>query len=1207
MLNVECESCKAPYQVDERRVPPAGLKMRCPKCGHSFLVTTGGGAPLASLSESDLPVVSAGLPAAKRSTPSPPTLAPRRPGPPPLPTVKTKAPETSNDDDLPELAPDLPSLRPSPPKTPPVPVRSTLDFDMDLPSPAADLPAARREYDVAGLPVVAAALPANAASLPMNAASLPVVASRSSSSAPSLPRATNAGAPPAAPSAGPRGFGEIDLPPALGGPPPLPAAQGTSARADAAHSLEGFGEIDLPREAPVIFPIAPVAPALPIAEAPKQADKSSPDLDILQLDKSRPAAPRSGSSFKAMAAPPAVSHPAGAGMSFGEVDFGGIDLGGEASIGVDEPPPPPPPPAAPTAPTAPTTPASVAAAVEAPLSLGALQAQQPVARPRRKRSIRLLVVAGIVGVAVIGGAALQLTPYGVFGTLYLSDRFHAKDYALATASAVQETQRTTTLDTYDAAKSAVAATKDAHARRPRARSLTAYAAFVDFATTVRFGPDTARPLRGRQLLAELPPSETPKYLDLARAAQLAANEDFEKADKALDAAASAYASDPVAAEMWLLRGNIQYAEKDAAAAVHSFRRALDSMNDARGHYGLARAYDFLRDVANTKKEIEATLAASPQHAGALVLRARSNSLPVDQVAALRDLQTVLTDPVRTKAAPADLSNAYSAKAWVSLERGGASDARQAFAEAVKINPRNVDALSGQGRLLLNEGRYTEALTRFDTALQADPASPEAIASDAEAKLALDRLGDAKRQLVAALQRFPKSIPILLVLGRVEQRLADNSSAESSLRAAIALVDPAARDAELPYVALSELLSSRGLLNEAKGVLDEAKGKLPASAPLDRAFGEVAELRGDYDHAIADYKSSVARAPLDIVAHFRLAVALRRIRKYDEAVAEFDRVAALDNDYPGLSLERGLLFEESGDVEKAIAEFKSALDKAPGDPDLQLRVGSAYVMIGRPDDALPVLRKVIASRPASAEALHYLGRALMLKSRLEQPDALRYLKRAVDLDPNRAEFHVYLAWAANEATPAQLELARDEIDKAMSLDKMNADVYWQKGVLERMEGAIEDAIKDARRSLELRPSRYEAHATLAECYEDKNDTATAMAEWARAFPGASGAARDDGTVLHPYWHYKYGKLLFEYGNVAVALTHLLPAAITTEKNDPRSAWLAPLEFLTAEALRKTGHGNDATDHYRRFLEIAPLSSPDRADAQAALARLSPASR
>jgi hypothetical protein len=47
----------------------------------------------------------------------------------------------------------------------------------------------------------------------------------------------------------------------------------------------------------------------------------------------------------------------------------------------------------------------------------------------------------------------------------------------------------------------------------------------------------------------------------------------------------------------------------------------------------------------------------------------------------------------------------------------------------------------------------------------------------------------------------------------------------------------------------------------------------------------------------------------------------------------------------------------------------------------------------------------------------------------------------------------------------------------------------------------------------------------------------------------------------------------------------------------------VEFLTAESLRKAGRNKEAVEHYRRYLEIAPVSSPDRADAQAALARLS----
>jgi tetratricopeptide (TPR) repeat protein len=419
---------------------------------------------------------------------------------------------------------------------------------------------------------------------------------------------------------------------------------------------------------------------------------------------------------------------------------------------------------------------------------------------------------------------------------------------------------------------------------------------------------------------------------------------------------------------------------------------------------------------------------------------------------------------------------------------------------------------------------------------------------------------------------------------------------------VSFVDPTQPDAVLPFVALSELLSSRGHLPDASAVLEDARKKLPASAALDRAFGEVSELQGDYDAAITQYRSAIAKDPKDVATHFRLAVVLRRIRKFDAATAELDRVASVDKDYPGLALERGLLFEESGDIEKAIDQFKAALAKAPDDPDLQLRVGSAYVAIGRPDDALPMLRKVLQKRPTSAEAHHYIGRALMLKGRSDQVDALRYLKKAVDLDPNRAEFHVYLAWAANDAQPAQLELARDEIDKALALDKLNPEAYWQKGVLERMQGAIDFAIADERHALALRPSRYEAHATLAECLQDKNDEAAAAAEWTRAIAGDGNTVNPDGSVPHPFWRYEFGKLLMDHGNSGAALAQLLPAVTSAEKMDPRPGWLGPVEFLAAEALRKAGRRTDAIEHYKRFLEVAPVNSPDRLDAQTALAQL-----
>jgi cellulose synthase operon protein C len=1269
MLKVECESCKAPYQIDERRVPPTGLKMRCPKCGHSFLVTNPGAAPPPPPAKPAAPpkttVMTGGgqpgppakpppVPAAAKKTMvgvAPPTAQPPRPPPAPispptapamraalpsdfpaalgsldevdLPLVRadSEAPRPAApvkkalafgdvDLDLPIVASDLPAAKPAAPRG----GGGGGSFDIDLPARTADLPARVADLPVArrggggmadlpvvsaalpvaagnlpvvsaGLPVAAASLPVAAASLPVAAASLPVPAAGLPVTAAGLPM--NASALPVTAQVLPvaRGFGEIDLPNVTESLPSVPGAQRGSAP-------PRFGEVDLPGEQAGSSP--------PAGGAHNSADFG--DLELGEKAKPRTTG-GSPASFPPGASAVSRHDPSSAaegGMTFGEVDFGGGDGGvgaGAPAIGVDRSTS-----RASEAPGGPNVRAAATTSVRpgpGPREAGGRPALLP-----KKRPIGKLVVGGIIILLVLAGGALQLTTYGAFGYLAIGDTMHAKDYAQATAATMQDAEKTMGLDTYDVAKSAGDAAVAAHARTPRARPLTAYAAVVDAMTTVRFGPDGSRASPGKRLVSELPKDEAVKYLDVATAAVAAADGDLDKARKGLDAASKRDTSDPIQLDVALLRGGIELTAKDPAAALLAFKRALELSNDARAHYGLARAYDLGGDAANARKELDATLALSPLHPGALVLRARMKSGPVDPAQAQADLAKVIDGPARAKASPTELSRAYAAKAWVSLERGAASDAREAFGQAVKLDPRNIEALNGEGRLLLNEGRFTEALARFDTALSNDPASPETIANDAEAKIALERLADAKQQLLDAKQKFPKNLAVLMLLGKVEHHLGNNDAAEADLRAAVSFVDPQKSDAVLPYVALSELLSARGRMSDATAALDEAKKKLPASAALDRAFGEVAELQGEYDGAVQDYKSALLKDPKDVATHFHLAVVLRRVRKFEDARAELDTVAAVDKDYPGLALERGLLFEESGDVEKAIEQFKSALSRAPDDPDLQLRVGSAYVVIGRPDDALPMLRKVLEKRPTSAEAHHYIGRALMLRGPSEQVDALRYLKRAVDLDPNRAEFHVYLAWAANDAQPAQLEVARDEVGKALALDKLNAEAYWQRGVLERMEGAIDDAVKDERHALTLRPSRYEAHATLAECFEDKNDDATAAAEWAKAIAGDGNATNADGTVPHPFWRYRYGKLLSEHGNAGAALALLLPATLAAEKMSQRPGWQGPAEFLTAEALRKAGRNKEAVEHYRRYLEIAPVNSPDRADAQAALARLAP---
>ena len=245
----------------------------------------------------------------------------------------------------------------------------------------------------------------------------------------------------------------------------------------------------------------------------------------------------------------------------------------------------------------------------------------------------------------------------------------------------------------------------------------------------------------------------------------------------------------------------------------------------------------------------------------------------------------------------------------------------------------------------------------------------------------------------------------------------------------------------------------------------------------------------------------------------------------------------------------------------------------------------------------MLRNVLAKRPTNAEASHYLGRALFLQGGTSAVEARRFLKRAVELDPNKPEYHLYVAWAANNMEPADLGTAKEEIEKALTLDKLLADGYWQRGVLERKSTQCESAIVDFKRALELRPTRNEAHAGLAECYEDKNDPGNAFVEWSKA------VAKDD---KQPFWRFRFGRVLLERGNVGEAVKHLSFAATEADKaldhGEAKLRWHWDVQFSAAQAFQRSGKTSDAIERYKRFLDLSPSSSPDRRDAILALAQL-----
>lgn len=1270
MLKVECEFCKAPYQVDERRVPDAGLKMRCPKCGNSFVVTDPSrssakgaspprgakptmvgfqpsgdakavGAPTKPpppLRKTPVSVVQA-APLPDGVTEAPPVRAPVHSRPTPraflavtddgvvaLPASKKgeeKAESKSEEKaGLPApvgrseaeraksfavTSPGLPAVSPSakaaaarersvvrsvppvlapPTKPPPAP-----SFELDLPDArpdGRDLPVARGGggFDV-GLPATSKGADLPAARSPLNAADLPLTkpggakhdlpSVKPSPLGAGLPAAAKgaAGGLPTAKSgaAGRPSFDSLELP-AVAGPRPAPAPTdegaakgGTDANVPTMAESLGLDALEPPKPVETAAAAPPARSFgeldLPVVGPPIDvADRAPPGFGELDL----------GPRHLSLSGTPSAGAPA-TGAAQGEAPFGGMLPLQTEGAGVERLAPP------------------VARAA-------GTGAHPRVTTPRPSRKGPKIVLAATV-LVVLGGAALQLTPLGAFGHLAIADKLHAADYAKEAADAADAAHKKMAADTFSSAREAADDLAQLHERSPRSYPAAAIAAFVEFENQARFGPDVARATRAKSFLAEVPADADVPYAAAARAAASAADGDWAAAKSKAEAAASRESNDGVKFDLDVLQGIAALARKDAAAALQSFGAAVAKDGASpRAHWGLAQAHLLAKDFDKVKQEVDATIRLSPTHAGARTLHAWHAWVAYhDGAAALAELDTVLDDPSKASMSAAEIGQALAYKGTIllALERG--AEARVAFERAVAADPRNIAALVGQGQNLYASGRYTEALTRFDDAVLRDPSNVAAIVGSAMAKISLERFDDAKKQLVAARKIDPNDMTIALWLAKAEDALGDRAGAETDYALATTLARPDNPDAVQAYASFAAFLAAQGRTAEAQAKLDEARKKFQDSSTLDRAFGDISAAQGKFDDAVSYYMAALKKSANDLATRFRLGVAYRKMRKFDLATAEFDKIVDADKDYPGIALERGLLFEESGNVEKALEQFRSAYQKAPNDPDLALRVGAALVTIGKVDEGLPLLAKVKEKRPDSAEVNHYLGRAYLKKGGVEAAQAMRLLQRAAELDPNRAEYHLYVAWAANEAIPPQLGLARASIEKALSLDKLLADAYWQRGVLELREGAIDDAVKDLKHALELKPGRFEAYAALAECYEQKNDSFAAASAWQKALSG------DD---TRPFWRYHYGKLLLERGQAGEAARHLTFALAAAKKLDPKPGWLMRLAFDTGEALRKTGQKKDAIDAYELYMSMATPTAPDRKDAIEALKSLGAAS-
>ena len=183
-----------------------------------------------------------------------------------------------------------------------------------------------------------------------------------------------------------------------------------------------------------------------------------------------------------------------------------------------------------------------------------------------------------------------------------------------------------------------------------------------------------------------------------------------------------------------------------------------------------------------------------------------------------------------------------------------------------------------------------------------------------------------------------------------------------------------------------------------------------------------------------------------------------------------------------------------------------------DPETLNNRANSYAAEGKVQSAIECFRRVVALRPASAEAHFNLGSAEERLGNLQA--AADSYRRAVALKPDSPDLHCHLARVLYQS--GSLDPAVELYQRALALDPKRYEIYNDLGLVLTNLGNFGAAIDAFRRSLRLNPRCAKTIAGLGYLFERKGDLISAADAYRDAIkldPQLIAAYTDLGFVLY----------------------------------------------------------------------------------------------
>ena len=561
--------------------------------------------------------------------------------------------------------------------------------------------------------------------------------------------------------------------------------------------------------------------------------------------------------------------------------------------------------------------------------------------------------------------------------------------------------------------------------------------------------------RGKQLLAGGDASNADVESVWLFAKALVLSGEQARAAQVLDNALKTRASSP---KLLLLRGQVARGKNDFAEAGQAFQRALQ---------------------------------AAPDNGRALVELASVRLQQNDDKSAAALLAKALDTDVRKTLDAAEEARGNMLRGRLAAVAHDNKAAEAAYERAVALDPNSALIHERYGDFRLSRREWEKASRQYEAAIASGTPSAAAYAGAARAYLGLNRLLEADKDINLAVAKDVGDAHFIYLQGRVAEAIGKGEEAFKKYEAALQKKPD-----------LIEALAAEGIIYVAR--LDKARAREKLEAALkvpeaqvqaldDEAVGDLAVALGDQARAKAAYVRALQKDPEDPLAHAGMGKALAAEGDLAGARKELELALSQVDTDASMYFEYGSLLRRLGESDAALEALRKAVKLDSKDPRYRARFGALLVERGQFEDAEQQLRQAVLMNDRFAEGLFFLARALAGRKSLAE--AVDTMKKAVEIEPDNAEYLYYLGLIYEQGQ--QVQDAVEAFSRAIDKDRNNADAQEHLGLNLMVENRFGEAAAAFRKASELQPKRARLWAEVGDAEQQTGDVDGAIRDFQKA--------------------------------------------------------------------------------------------------------------